>query len=181
LLIFAANPTLAQPTNDIPPLQPALPEIPPTLWEQHGILMMVLGVVAVAMLIVAIWWLLQPRPPVPVPIESQTRRELERLQLSSEDGRTISRVSQVLKRYLAVAFELPTGEMTTAEFNRVATASEKVGSELATGVGEFLRECDERKFSPAAEVQTSACSRALKLFEQGETRRAQLRQVALSK
>ena len=78
LLIFVANPTLAQPTNDIPPLQPALPEIPPTLWEQHGILMMVLGVVAVAMLIVAIWWLLQPRPPVPVPIESQTRRELER-------------------------------------------------------------------------------------------------------
>ena len=168
LLILATNATLAQPTNDIPPLQPALPEIPPTLWEQHGILMMVFGVVATAMLVVAIWWLLRPKPPVPVPIETQTRRELELLQLSAEDGKTISRVSQVLKRYLAVAFELPAGEMTTAEFNRAATSSENVGSDLAASVSKFLRECDEQKFSPNAGVHASACSRALKLFEQGE-------------
>ena len=172
LMIFAARTSSAQSPNDVPPLQPALPEIPPTVWEQHGALIVVLIVVAVALLATAIWWLLQPKPPVPVPIEIQTRNALELLRHPTEDGKTISRVSQVLKRYVAVVFELPTGEMTTAEFSRAVTGSEKVGSELATRVSDFLRQCDEQKFSPAAGIQTSACSRALELFEAGEARRA---------
>ena len=178
LLIFAARTTLAQSTNDVPPLLPALPEIPPTIWEQHGVMIVVLIVVAVVLLGAAIWWLLQPKPPGLVPIEIQTRNELELLRLPTEDGKTVSRVSQVLKHYFAVAFELPSGEMTTAEFSRAVAGSEKVGRELATSLSEFLYECDEQKFSPNAEVQTSVCSRASELVEQGERRRAELRQAA---
>ena len=176
-LLSIAGVTFAQ-SNDAPPLQPALPEIPPTLWEQHGVLIMVLGIMLIALLAAAIWWLLQPKPPVPVPIEIQTRNELELLSLPAEDGKTISRVSQVLKHYFAVAFGLPPVEMTTTEFNRAVAASEKVGSELAASVSEFLRQCDERKFSLHTGVQASACSRALELVEQGEHRRAELRHVA---
>jgi hypothetical protein len=178
LLIFVARTTSAQSPNDAPPLLPALHEIPPTVWEQHGVLIVMLGSIGVVLLGVAIWWLLQPKPPVPVPIEIQTRNELELLKAPTEDGKTISRVSQVLKHYVAVAFELPSGEMTTAEFSRAVVSSEKVGSELATSVSEFLHQCDEQKFSPHAGVQSSACSRALELVGVGERRRAELRQVA---
>lgn len=181
LLAFAARVSLAQSTNDVPPLLPSLPEISPTVWEQHGPLIAVLIVVAVALLVVAIWWLLQPKPPIPVPIEIQTRNELEQLRIHTEDGKTISQVSQVLKRYVTVAFELPSGEMTTAEFSRAVADSEKVGSKLAADISEFLRQCDERKFSPSAGVQASACSRALELFQAGEARRTELRQVAQPK
>jgi hypothetical protein len=182
LALFLLLPTAAaQSTNDAPPLLPALSEIPPTLWEQHGVLIVMLGILLVAMLSAAIWRLFQPKPTVPLPIEIQTRNELELLQIPTEDGKTVSRISQVLKHYFAVAFELPAGEMTTAEFSRAITANKKVGSELAASVSEFLRQCDERKFSPFARVQTSVCSRALELVEVGESRCAELRQVAQPK
>ncbi len=168
----------AQSPNDVPPLLPALHEIPPTVWEQYGVLIVVLGIGLIALLVVAIWWLLQPKPPIIVPIEIQTRNELELLRLPSEDSKTISRVSQVLKHYFAVAFELPSGEMTTTEFSRAIAASEKVGSELAANVSDFLRQCDEQKFSLAAGINNSACSRALELVDQSEMRLAELRQVA---
>ena len=176
-LLSAAHVALAQSNDDVVPLRPALSEIPPTFWEQHGVLIVVLGIILVALIGSAIWWLLQPKPPVPVPIEIQTRNELELLRLPTEDGKTISRVSQVLKHYFAVAFDLSSVEMTTTEFNRAVAGSEKVGSELAASVSEFLRACDEQKFSPLAGVQSRSerdCSRALELVEQGERRRAEL-------
>ena len=120
LFIFAARTVCAQSSEDIPALRPARLEIPPTLWEQHGVLLVALGIVGLAVLAATIWWLLQPKPTVPVPIEIQTRRELERLGQLPENGTTISQVSQVLKRYVAVAFELSAGEMTTGEFSRAA-------------------------------------------------------------
>jgi len=178
LLLLLPTVVLAQSSDDVPPLLPALPEIPPTLWEQHGMLIVVLILIAVMLLAAGVWWLLQPKPPIPVPIEIQTRRELEQLRNQSEDGKTLSRVSQVLKRYVAVAFELPAGEMTTGEFSQTAARSEKVGRELAAAVNDFLRQCDEQKFSPAAGVQVSACSRAMELFQTGEARRGELRQTA---
>lgn len=171
----------AQSTNEIPPLLPPLNEIPPTLWEQHGVLIVMLGVVVTALLAAAIAWLLKPKPATPVPIEIQTRNELELLRLPAEDGKTVSRVSQVLKHYFAVAFDLPSSEMTTAEFSLAVARCEKIGNALAASIGEFLRHCDKRKFSHTAEIQFSACSRALELVEQGERRRAELRQVAQPK
>jgi len=159
-------------------LQPPAPEIMPTMWEQYGVFVIVLGIVFVTLVALGLWLLLRPKPPVVVPIEIQTRNELELLRLPTEDGKTVSRVSQVLKHYFAVAFELLPGEMTTAEFSRAVAGSDKVGSILAASVGDFLQQCDEQKFSPAGGVQTSACSRALELFQAGETRRTELRQVA---
>jgi len=177
-LALSATATLAQSTDDVAPLRPALSEMPPTVWEQHGVLIVALAVVVVLFAGVLIWWLLQPKPSVPVPIEIQTRRELEQLQASAQDARTLSRVSQVLKRYVAAAFGLSAGELTTTEFTHAVVGSEKVGNELAASVSDFLRQCDEQKFSLTGGVPVAACSRALELFQAGEARRAELRRVA---
>ena len=178
LIIYTARTGLAQSTDDVLPLRPALSEIPPTVWEQHGVLIIVLSSLGVVVLGASLWWLLQPKSPVPVPVEVQTRNELELLRLPTEDGKTVSRISQVLKHYVAVAFNLPPGELTTTEFSRAVAGSEKVGGVLAASVSDFLRQCDAQKFSPVGAVQASACSRAIELVEQGERRRAELRQVA---
>lgn len=178
LLAVMARTTLAQSTNDIPPLLPALPELPPTFWEQYGLWITLGIVVVIAAKGALIWWLLQPKPAVPVPIEIETRRALESLQAAPEEGRTLSAASQLLKRYVAGAFGLAAEEMTTAEFARAVASSKTVGAELARLVTEFLQQCDERKFSPAAGGAFSAPGRALELVELGERRRAELRQVA---
>ena len=58
------------------------------------------------------------------------------------------RVSQVLRHYLTVAFSLPPGELTSAEFCLLIGEDKAIGPELAADVTGFLRRCDERKFAP---------------------------------
>ena len=177
--VVALHRTAAQSTNDVPPLLPALPEIPPTLWEQHGLLIVVVSALALLVVVAAIASLLRSKPVVPVPIEIQTLRELDALRQRPNDGKTLSEVSRCLRRYFAVAFELSSGEMTTGEFCRAIHANEKVGDDLATVVSEFLRHTDEIKFAPAPSIsENNSAKRALELFERGEKRRAELRQAA---
>ena len=177
LIPFLAS---AQATNDIPPLQPALPEIPPTLWEQHNVLIVVSGVLVLALLAAALWWLLQPKPAMPVAIEIQTRRELESLRQHVEDGRTLSEITRCLHRYIVFAFGLPPLELTTREFCRTILTNEKIGPELSSHFAEFLLRCDERKFAPSdGPPLTGTAERALQLLELGETRRARIRQAAV--
>lgn len=176
LVCFALS-SLGQ--EELPKLQPPLGEIPPTFWEQHGTTVMVSVPVALLVLGVGIWLLLRPKPIVPVPPEVQARLDLEKLLQQPEDGAVISRVTQILRRYVQAAFELPPGEPTTAEFCQTIAGHRKLGTELADALGEFQRRCDERKFaqsSPTTPVGTAA--RALELVSQGETRRAWLRQQA---
>ena len=91
----------------------------------------------------------------------------------------LSSVSQILRRYVIAAFELPPGEFSTTEFRQLVSANEKIGAELANALSEFMRQCDEQKFSGAdAAGPTDAAPRALELVARGETRRAQLRQAA---
>jgi hypothetical protein len=85
-----------------------------------------------------------------------------------EDGAILSKVSQALRRYFIVAFGLPPGEYTTAEFCRVIGGNEKIGAELSSSVAAFLRNCDENKFSPASATPLSAVARAMDLIERGE-------------
>ncbi len=167
-------------TGEILALKPPHPELPPTLWDQHGAWIMVAAVVLFALGAFVVWWWLRPRPPLMLPVEVQARQELEALQRRSEDGKALSQVSRVLRRYLAAAFELPPEELTTTEFCRVLADREKVGSELAVAAGEFLRRCDEHKFAPSIPPTMGAAARALALVELGEARRGQLRLMAVA-
>ncbi len=183
LTLFAAW-SLRAATNsddsaDLLVLSPPHPELPPTIWEQYGAWLVVAAVALLALASFAVWWCLRPKPPVVLPPEVAARQELEALRQRTEDGKMLSEVSRVLRRYVAAAFELPRDEFTTSEFGRTLAGNEKIGSDLAVAVGEFLRRCDELKFGPSiSPTPMGAAAHALELVKRGEARRAQLRQTA---
>jgi hypothetical protein len=166
------------PTSDeIPSLRPPHAELPPSFWEQYGPWTILLGVLVLALVCAAIWFLTRPKPPVVVPPEVAARNALEPLRQVPEDGLLLSRVSQVLRHYAATAFGLPPGELTTAEFCRAIAGHEQVGPELASALSDFLRQCDQRKFSPPPPAPPlSAVAHALKLIDQAQARLAALAQ-----
>jgi hypothetical protein len=177
--LFAELPLLAatnsESENEILKFSPPQAELPPSFWEQHGTWIVIAVIVALALVGTALWWMLRPKPSLPVPIEILSRKELQALRQRSEDGRVLSQISRVLRRYLAGAFALPADELTTSEFCRVIASHEKVGPELAAAVSDFLRRCDELKFAPAdSPTPIGAAARALELVELGEARRAHL-------
>ncbi len=186
---FAANPDLGAPpganaagSDEIPKLRPPLPEIPPSFWDQHG-----LGIscaASVLMIVAAggVWHLTRPKPPVPVAPAVQARGQLESLRAAPEDGAVVSRVSRVVRYYFSAAFNLPAGELTTSEFSRAIEGVQKLGPELKIAVVDFLRRCDERKFSPSpARAPLGAAARAVQIIEEAETRRVDLDAAAGSK
>ncbi len=171
----------AQITNEMPPLQPPYPELPPSLWEQYGLWLLGLGGLLATLVGFVVWRWLSPKPPVLVPIEIQTRQQLETLRRQNEDGRILSQVSRCLRRYVTIAFQLPTEELTTSEFCRAMTAQSAIDPDLARVLCDFLRRCDELKFAPAGNSPPfGAAEQALKLFEAGERRRAELQRIASS-
>jgi hypothetical protein len=164
LLAFSVLPLFAQaPTNALPALAPPDGEIPPTFWEQHGTMILLAGIALIAAAVLILWKIFQPRPAVVRPPEILAREALTKLLNLPEDGRHLSEVSQILRHYFIAAFELPAAELTTTEFCAALAASEKIGGELAGIVAGFLRECDERKFSPRPATPLNAAARALEL------------------
>jgi hypothetical protein len=152
-------------TNAIPALAPAYGELPPTFWEQQQsiIIVGVFALLAVAFLFLRVW--LRPETPVVLPPEVLAREALTKRLHQPEDGQLLSEVSQILRHYLVAVFQLPPGEMTTAEFCMVIAGRSKIGAELAQSIADFLRACDERKFSTAsAATPLDAASRALELI-----------------
>jgi len=184
LLSLTPSLALAAATNAIdpdaiPPLRPPQAEIPPTFWEQHGLWVVIVGILLLALSCVAAWFLTRPKPPVVVPPEVQARQALEPLRQQPEDGALLSRVSQILRHYVAAAFGLPPGELTTAEFCRAIDGHTPIGPELSDAFSKFLRLCDQDKFAPPAPVPPlGAVAQALKLIDQAQTRRFDLAQFA---
>lgn len=163
-------------------LSPPHAEIPPTFWEQYGVWTIVSGFLLLALLVLIVAWKLRPKPPVVVPIEVQTRKELELLRQQPRNGLTLSEISRALRHYFICAFDLPAGEMTTTEFREVLSQTGKAGPDLANQTIDFLRRCDESKFAPDASPEnTAAADQALALLEAGELRRKTLREAAASK
>ena len=154
LLPFAA---IAAKTNDLPKLVPAYGELSPTFWEQHQAAIIIASFAFLAFVFLFVKTMLRPESPKILSPETVARQALAKLQGQPEDGKLLSEVSQILRRYISAAFELPAAELTTAEFCAALVANEKIGAELAGTISDFLRECDERKFSPA--VRSSAFTR----------------------
>ena len=182
--LLVAHPSLAAATNspgpdDIPPLRPPHAEIPATFWDRSSGWVILAGVLVVALVGAGIWILTRPKPPVVVPPEVLARKALEPLRQQPEDGALLSRVSQILRHYVAAAFDLPPGELTTAEFCGAVASHPLIGPELSAALSAFLRLCDQDKFSPPAPVPPlSAVAQALKLIDQAQARRLALAQSA---
>jgi hypothetical protein len=150
LFILSALPAFAQPANEPPKLVPAYGEISPTFWEVYGTLIIIGGFAFIAFVALVLWSMLKPKPTIALPPEVLAREALTKRLRQPENGKLLSEVSQILRRYIVASFELPAAELTTAEFCAVLATNAKVGAELAQVISNFLRECDARKFSPAA-------------------------------
>lgn len=178
LVLFSAALTIypqtsSSGTDAAPYLAPPHGEMPPTFWELHGTAVILIAGALVAAVVCAVWLALLPRrikPPAPVLV---ARKELAQLSLRPEDGACLSAVSQVLRRYFIAAFRLADGELNTSEFSAAMAAKPEIGADLAKPVADFLRECDERKFSPAAGTEPmGAVHKAEDFLAQAEARRA---------
>jgi hypothetical protein len=169
------TPLFAQSTNNgLPPLAPAYPEMPPPFWELHESIIVVGSFALLAAATLYLLARLRPATPEIVPPGILAHAALVRLQRQPEEGNVLSEISQTLRRYVSAAFALPVGELTTAELSAALADNANVGPELAQGVRGLLRECDERKFSPAVpSVPLNAATRALEMVAQLEKRRMQ--------
>jgi hypothetical protein len=137
----------------------------------------VVGALLALVLLGVAGWFLTRRKPVALPApEAVARQALDPLRRQPEEGVLLSRVSQVLRHYLIAAFGLPPEELTSTEFCGVLGENQGVGPELAAGIAEFLRRCDERKFAPAVpQPALGAVEQALAFIKAAEQRLTQLR------
>ena len=163
-------------TNEIPQIRPFHGELPPTFFEAHGTALGGTVVLVIATSALVLWWLNRPRPAPVIPPAMEARAELTNLPADVSDGVKLSRISQILRRYLQRAFALPPGELTTTEFCQALGARTDLGSDLTLSLAEFLRENDRRKFSGTGERPDSAAAAAaaLNLIEKSEARQAAL-------
>jgi hypothetical protein len=180
LLAIGCWPFCALGAEDIPPLAPPLPEIQPSFLEEHPMARVAISSAITGFLVglLALW--MKPRKPPVLPAPAaQARNALKALQAQPESGAVLSQISQILRRYLINTFWLPPQESTTSDFCRLLAAHERIGPVLAEGLGEFLRACDERKFSPATNSPPlGAAGRALELVEVLETARVTAQNAA---
>jgi hypothetical protein len=158
----------------VPKLVPPYSELPPTFWERNGTTVILSGLAGLLVVGAIIWFLRRSKPVVVLPPEVRARRALEALRAKAEDGDLLSQVSRILREYFLAAFELPPDELTTTEFCRMLSRHEKIGAELAAKASDFLRRCDERKFSALPAEPLNAVAVALELVELAEARRRQV-------
>lgn len=173
LSAFSASSALGQTnTNALQTLAPAYGELPPTFWERYGVgILIITGVLVVAAGVV-VWRKLSPAPAPVVAPETIARGALAQLQHRPEDGKLLSEVSQILRRYAGAIFGFPGAEMTTTEFTATVAAGPGIDSQLAEALANFLRACDQGKFMAQNEAPPlNAVERAMQLIEQIENRR----------
>jgi hypothetical protein len=165
--------------DELTKLRPPRGEIPATFWERYHIWIIAGALVFLALVGIIIWVVTRPKPPIIVPPEVRAKQALDPLLTKPEDGLLLSKVSQILRRYIAEAFALPPGELTTTEFCGLVAKHEGIGPELAGSISEFLRRCDERKFTPSPPAAPmNAVVAAVKLVDTAQVRLAELRRRA---
>ena len=176
LLPFSAG---AAETNELTKLVPPYPEMPPSFWAQHKVAILVGGFVFILAQSLLLWKLLMRLQPAVEPPENLARAALNQLPDEPEDGKLLSEVSQILRRYIGAAFQLRGEELTTSEFAAQISGDEKIGAALAGNIVNFLRACDARKFAPApAAKPLAAVETAHDFITQLEQRRAAARSAS---
>ncbi len=106
-------------------LAPPLPELKPTFWEMHHWAVIIAAIIVLLLVAELIWTVLKPKPVVITPPETVAREALGKLAGKPEDGACLSRISQIVRHYFVVAFELPGAEMTTSEMTDVLATYNK--------------------------------------------------------
>ena len=154
-----------------PALRPPRGEIAPTFWEQHGWQIVIVVVANLILIGVVIVLLTRQKPKPSEPPEVLARRSLTALRGRIVDGALLMEVSRIFRRYVIFAFNLPPDELTTAELQSALPS--RAHEEVLAAI-DFLRQCDEEKFSPiGTPPNADPASRALELLEIIEVHRRQ--------
>jgi hypothetical protein len=171
--VLAQEPTTRP--EPIPALKPPKPLLAPTEWEQHRTSIVLCSLAGAGLLAGALWYGLRKRPVVPEPPGHRAFRELDALAHVPQQGPVLSRISRTVREYVTAAFELPREETTTTEFVALVRRQSALGATLVSQLPEFLRACDERKFSPQPPPgDFDAVNLARELIQVGEARRTEL-------
>lgn len=158
--------------EEVPSLRPPRGLFTPSLWEQHGALLITGIALTAGIAAFLIWRARRPKPVAVVPAVLAARQALQSLQASPQDSALALTVSRILRHYLITALGLPDAELTTAEFEVVLRDHSRIGVNLAMQLIRFLRDCDVRKFAPMAPKSDSElAAKALELINQVETSR----------
>jgi len=144
--LFAAA---AQAITEAPPkLQPPHDELGPTFWEARG-MVVVLGNAAFFVALGLFYLILRrPRMAAMEPPYLVARRALEARRERAEDPQLLMEVSRILRRYAIFIYCLPPDEFTTRELKFELDARPSADARLGAELIDFLKQCDERKFSP---------------------------------
>ena len=138
-ILFLPFAVMAADTSTLPTLAPAYGEIPPTFLEQHETAIIIGGFAFLAFALLFLKVILRPESKAVLPSEVLAREALSKLLRQSEDGKLLSEVSQILRRYVVAGFDFPDAELTTTEFCAALAGSGKIGDELARSISNFLR------------------------------------------
>ncbi|HEX3625830.1 MAG TPA: hypothetical protein VH280_10440 [Verrucomicrobiae bacterium] len=153
-------------TNALPQLFPPDAPIPPTFLEQHGVTVLVGGLILLVLVGVVVWAIFKPKVEAVLPPATAAREALAKCKRRPEDRNVLGEVSQALRHYIGAVLEFPSGEYTTAEFCAELDRSATLTPELRLAISEFLRACDEQKFSPAiSSAPLNAVDRALEFID----------------
>jgi hypothetical protein len=157
----------------MPKLLPPRGELPASFAERFGWLIVVAALVLAAVAArVVLMRFRRVKPPIITAPDVFARRALEALRGQPENGPLLVEVSAIVRRYVIFAFGLPTGEMTTGELRGALASNPKVPPEISGAVGNFLCDCDDRKFSAAPPASPFiAVDMALNLIEKIENAR----------
>ncbi len=155
----------------LPALKPPRGPLPLSVYERHKPLFWA-GAGCLVLASGGLFFYLRRALPEPVIAPAlQARRDLENAAREIDPGLLLSDVSRVVRLYIVQTFNLPGGELNTAEFLSAAYASNDVGPRLADSLAVFLKACDDGKFAPEpAGLPGDPTAEALKLIAQGEQR-----------
>jgi len=175
-------PALAQAAaNELPPLIPAYGALPATFWEQHRAIILIAGIGLIVLAGIWGWALFRPKPAPILPPEKIARIALEQLRSRAEDGKLLSEVSQILRRFVGATLHFPGGEMTTTEFSAALAGSPHIDPQLAAALSSFLLDCDKHKFTAQKETPPlNAVQRAFQLIDLAERDQIQLKAASMS-
>lgn len=180
---FAGDTNKLSGTDEIPPLNPPMEELPATLWERHGqrIFLGTAGALCAGGLGAALWFNRRREERERDPAEF-ARAQLHDLEGKPEDGKVLTAASRVVKGYFSAAFGLGGVELTTTEFLAELGAQRGIKEDLKHDAQAFLQECDLRKFSPAPPLAAHpALPRAFDLVKRAEAARIQTDATSQSK
>ena len=170
--MFLAFPLYAQ-SNALPTLIPAYPELPPSFWQMHQVSIIVTGFMLLVVAFLLLLAVSLGKKQTVQPPEQIAREALGKLSGQSENGKVLSAVSQILRRYFGSILGFQ-GEMTTAEFSAALAAHPNCDAQFAAAVSNLLQACDKDKFSAGTGAPPlNAVQRALHFIELVERSRRQ--------